>query len=312
MVGDDGVLALFSADGDPLPSSIERKAKEQRSAELRDLLCQHCAEINAEIEAVVDVHRDTPAPDTVFPFHPASFEIERPRQPTKHRVNPVLRALLPFVVKGRVAANAELEAEYGRAVSEWERQRHRFDRDQQARLAEMDRMRREHVETMGIVLEAQFRRIQWPKETSISFDVLDGGRRVALDVDLPEIEDMPAQRARVAERGWKVSTRDLSARDLRQTYAVHIHGVIFRLIGEVYGVLPTVVEVTASGYSQRPDRVTGRVRDDYLLSARTTREQWSRFDFKALDRLDVVEALATIDIRRSMTKTYVFKPVEPF
>ena len=92
----------------------------------------------------------------------------------------------------------------------------------------------------------------------------------------------------------------------------HVHGVGFRLIGETFAALPTAQRVTLSGYSQRSDPATGRIRDDYLYSVRVNRDDWARIDFEKLSMVDVVESLTLFELRRKMSKTGVFKPIDPY
>ena len=70
--------------------------------------------------------------------------------------------------------------------------------------------------------------------------------------------------------------------------------------------------VVGSGFSQRINRATGVVADEYLVSVSVDRMRWSRIDFSALDRVDPVEALTRFDLRRRMTKTGTFTAIEPF
>jgi hypothetical protein len=67
-----------------------------------------------------------------------------------------------------------------------------------------------------------------------------------------------------------------------------------------------------SAYSQRPDRATGHVTDEYLYSVQVDREKWSRINFDNLRNLDVVEAFSQFNIKRNITKTGGLKPIEPF
>jgi len=90
------------------------------------------------------------------------------------------------------------------------------------------------------------------------------------------------------------------------------HGTVFRAIGEAFFVLPQLQEVVASAYSQRPDPATGNIRDDYLLSTRVRRTVWMEINFENLEALDVVVCFERFELRRRVTKTGVFQPVEPF
>ena len=78
-------------------------------------------------------------------------------------------------------------------------------------------------------------------------------------------------------------------------------------------MLPTVQRATISAYSQRIDPSTGRERDDYLYSARVSRERFAAFNFDNLAAVDPVAAFDQFDeLRSAVTKTGLIKPIEPF
>jgi hypothetical protein len=54
------------------------------------------------------------------------------------------------------------------------------------------------------------------------------------------------------------------------------------------------------------------VRDEYLLSARIARSSWAGIDFNNLDSFDLPEVFSAFQLRRKMTKTGIFSPIEPF
>jgi len=160
-------------------------------------------------------------------------------------------------------------------------------------------------------LEENLQDIAWPRETLVSLDISERGQHVRLDVDLPEIEDMPSKIAAVPARGLRLSIKELPTVQVRKRYMAHVHGVGFRIIGETFAALPCARRVTLSGFSQRNDPATGQVRDDYLYSVSVERSDWERIDFELLAMVDVVESLAQFELRRLMTKTGIFKPIEP-
>jgi hypothetical protein len=73
---------------------------------------------------------------------------------------------------------------------------------------------------------------------ALTLELMDQGRAVFLDVDLPEIEDFPARTASIADDGRRLVVKKKSQRALRAEYARHIHGVAFRLAGTAFAVLP--------------------------------------------------------------------------
>lgn len=91
----------------------------------------------------------------------------------------------------------------------------------------------------------------------------------------------------------------------------HIHGIGFRIIGEIFSALPITQEVTLSAYSQRLNTSTANIKNEYLYSVQVTRNLWSGINFNNLESLDITEALAQFNIIRNMTKNGSFKPIKP-
>lgn len=161
-------------------------------------------------------------------------------------------------------------------------------------------------------LEAVLQGIVWPRETTVSLEVSEDRRRVTIDVDLPEVEQLPRKTAAVPARGFRLSIKEMSPTNVQKLYMRHVHGIGFRIIGESFAALQAVEEVSLSAYTQRADKATGHVSDHYLYSVRVERTRWKEINFAALTEIDVVEALARFELRREMTKTGVFRPIEPF
>jgi len=164
---------------------------------------------------------------------------------------------------------------------------------------------------MESVLDDHLTDIDWPQETSLSFELSDDGKTLMLDVDLPEIEDFPRTELRMYQRGIGVSVKELSDTALRKLYMAHVHGMGFRLIGEGFACAPPVETVVLSGFTQMINRATGRVEDRYLYSVKVNREAWQQVHFGNLEAVDPVEALAAFELRRDMTKTGIFRSIEP-
>ncbi len=132
-----------------------------------------------------------------------------------------------------------------------------------------------------------------------------------MDVDLPVIDDIPQDVAAIAARGLKVNIKEKSQTQTRKEYMTFIHAVLFRAVGEAFYVLPRVDSVIASAYTQRVDSATGHTGDEYLLSVRVDRNEWTQVSFNNLDSLDVVVCFERFELRRAMSKTGVFQPIEP-
>jgi hypothetical protein len=310
-VTDDGTVYFQDSDGNPLQEHLVTAAKKQQGDAIRNLIQQKCDEINAQIEALGEIHFYTPDPVEKPGYVPQEFA-----EPVPQRPNPTKLGLMGALLRSRreriEKENSEKISQFQKALSSWHAAKLAFDATEQSRKNVIEKGIYEDVEVMKTFLEEVLQDIVWPRETTLSTEILDGGREVFVDVDLPEIEDLPRQIASVPQRGYKLSVKDMSAGQVQRLYMRHVHGVGFRLIGEVFSALPKAQLVVLSAYSQRPNRSTGNVEDEYLYSVRVDRSAWARINFANLREIDVVEALAQFEIRRSMTKTGVFKPVEPF
>ena len=154
--------------------------------------------------------------------------------------------------------------------------------------------------------------ISWPYETNVSFEV--GGDTIKIDVDLPEIEDIENQNVVVKGRGANkhMEKVEKSARQTRQDYAQHIHGIGMVLTGLAFNVLNNISTVVISAYSQRLSTTTGNYNDEYLYSVKIPRAEWLKVNLKNKEHLDPILVLGMFEIRRNMTSTAVFKPITPF
>jgi hypothetical protein len=208
--------------------------------------------------------------------------------------------------------NAERVAEHERVVAAWESAKSSFEASESERKVLIERGIYTDTKAMEAFLEMVLLDIVWPRETTVSAEVNDAGKQVFIDVDLPEIEDMPTKTASAPQRGYKLTVKEMTPSRVQQLYMRHIHGIGLRIIGETFATLPVAQTVVLSAFSQRPDPKTGHLNDEYLYSVRVGREEWSGLNFENLESLDAVEALAQFELRREVTKMSGLKPIEPF
>ena len=309
-VRDDGTLYFVDDLGKPMPEHLVEVAKKQNREAIIGLVQRKCDEINEQVEALGRMHLDTPDARQRPQFIAERFNGEQPVMK-----QPIVPGFFDRVFKSRMQrirdANEAADESYREAKKDWERSKATFDREVAKRKVLVESLIYLDVSAMESFLEECLQEVIWPRETAVSIDVRDGGKVVLLDVDLPEVEDMPTKLAAVPARGLKLSIKDLAQTKVQRLYAEHIHGIVFRLAGEALAALPASDRVIVSGYSQRRDKATAQLRDDYLLSVRIERPKWLENDFAHLGSLDVVEALGRHDLRREMSKTGLFKPIAP-
>jgi hypothetical protein len=309
-VKDDGTVEFKDLDGNPLPDEWIARAKRQKGDQIRELIVKACNQMNEKVEALGTIHVHTPPPHERLRYEAGRFDVPKPMQP-EAKPHGFLGWLFKSVRERIDAENAEKEADYIAALDEWQAAKKVFEKVETERRLLLEERVFSDVGAMEEVLEGALQAISWPRETVVSAEVDEGGRLVLLDVDLPEIEDLPKTTASVPSRGYKMTIREIGPTKLQKLYMQHVHGVGFRIIGEAFAVLPKADEIILSAYSQRANKATGAVTDEYLYSVRVKRSDWSAIRFDNLVGLDVITALERFELQRDMSKTGIFRPVEP-
>lgn len=307
-----GGEALFRyPNGSPVPESLAAAALAQNFIVVTAFMDERAEEVNRDFLRAERIHFHTPDPSISPAFKVREFDLPKPAQPTKDSIG-LLRSMFKSQ-RDRVEKKYSAEMhEYRRALVEWNESRKEFFSRENRRKRLVERDIYSDLDAMSQYLESTLESIDWVRETIVSFDVIRDGKVVFLDVDLPEEEDMPVRTASVSKRGDRVLFKDLGPTAIRKLYMSHIHGVAFRLIGEVFAALPVSKEVVFSGYSQRVNSSSGHVEDEYLISVWVSRDEWAKLAFNNIQAISVVDALARFNLRRKMTKTGVFKPISPF
>jgi len=311
-IAEDGTVHFLDESGGPLSNYLVGLAKRQKGDEIRAKLTEICDRMNEETTSLALLHCHTPPPSTTGALYPRrEFPQPEPREPSYRRISFVDRLL--FRRRGIERDNKVLRQHYQAAVEKWTAVSNAFyQREHQKAAAFSQRLQRGDLELMHEVLEREIADIRWPRETLIAFDIIDGGKGVAMDVDLPEIEDLDRKVASVPARCYKLTLKEMTTKARQELYAKHVHSVGFRLIGEVFATLPTIEGVTLSGYTQRPDGSTGHLRDEYVYSVRVCRPRWAEINFTNLAALDIVGAFERFDLRRKLSKSGLLGTIEPF
>lgn len=308
-VEDDGTVHFLDPNGQPLSDYLTNLAKRQQGAKIKEMLAETSERINAGVEALGRLHHFTPRPDEVPTRARRDFDKQPPEPHVVRKVGLLARLLGKRTLIE--AENVEKEKVFASDLAKWRREKSLFERLEEEESQKFDQQLRTDPDFMQQVLEDNLQEIAWPRETLVSFQIQNAGRSIALDVDLPEIEDMPRKVTTVPERGYKLSVKELKGKALQELYARHVHGIGFRIIGEVFATLPTVEEMTLSAFTQRDAPATGQRLDTYIYSVGVKRGDWARINFKALAAVDVVASFELFILRRKIARNGAFEAIVP-
>lgn len=308
-VHDDGTVMYLDERGQPLSDYLTNLAKRQQGAKIKELLIATSQRINNEVDALQKLHEFTPAPDDVPKRDRREFPKARPVEPQPRNVTFLLWL---FGKKSAIeSANASRQRAYESALAAWKSEKATFDESETAEVRSFSERLLKEPAFMQQVLEDCLQDISWPRETLVSFEIGDAGTDVAIDVDLPELEDLPTKTTSVPERGYKLNVKQIKPKQLNEIYSRLVHGIGFRIIGEVFATLPTVDKVTLSAYTQRDLPATGERSDTYIYSVSVERAQWAQINFKKLSAIDVSAALASFTLVRNINRAGGFEEVAP-
>jgi hypothetical protein len=310
-VEDDGTVKFLDSNGNTLSDYLTTLAKRQHGGQIRQALAEASAKINAETESLGTLHFFTPKPDDIPVRHKRVFEKPAPVLPSPRPVGIFSRLLGK---RGEIETkNAEDKHFYETVeLPRWKAEQFAFEALEDKQSKAFDHSLRTDANFMQQVLEDNLADIVWPRETVVSFDVQNDGKSAQLDVDLPEIEDIPRRVTNLPERGYKLSLKELKGKALQELYARHICSIGFRIIGEVFACLPTVEQVALSAFTQRDDPSTAQRSDTYVYSVRVNRGDWAKINFNNLPAVDIVTCFDRFELRRKIRRSGAFEAIVPF
>lgn len=307
----DGVVSLSAVDGVALSEQQAREAKKVLETPIREELELLCASNNATLDAVGKIHHQTPAPQASPVFTAKVFDTPAPKKPALPQGG-VWEAIWPPAKRRLEVKRAAIKAEYAEVAEEWAKTRAAF------MAAEAERERRETVdvwtslEAMAVTLETHLAEILWPRETEVTFDLGDNSKTVAASVNLPSEDEMPYEEWRLHGSQLRLTRKTLTATRRREAYRNYVHGVAIRVLGEVFARLPTVQVALVNGVVTTDNSATGEPEEAALYSVIARRSEWSQIWFDRMAGTDPGETLGLFNLRRDLTKTGVFRTVQPF
>lgn len=141
--------------------------------------------------------------------------------------------------------------------------------------------------------------LDFPFEALCRVDVPDAGRALLL-LDLPEVEDVvPETKARVLRSGATKEVKRTKAERM-EAYAGLACGLAFLMARVAFVAGPTLKTVTIAAYTQRRQRRSGALEDDFVYEVTLSRAVSAVLDPTVIDPVQELERLPS-RIRRTAT-----------
>jgi len=252
--------------------------------QIRDWLMALADERNHAIYGLSQLHQQIPQPGSRFnPVRP--FDQPAPVRRVPEPLG-LIEKLNPFAKKRYEEELARAQALFEVETREHDEARSCHHRYMQLVLAKQRLAQTGNQQAMSELLNDAFSSVNWPKETLIDFEFVSD-QVLMLDVDLPEIEDIGGLVFTPNANLSGLSEKKLKVSEINQIYQEHIYGVIARIVGEAFAVLPTLDSVIISGYTQRRNK-QGEVQDDYVISIGIDLETWRKIYPQITNNLSVI------------------------
>lgn len=204
--------------------------------------------------------------------------------------------------------------------NDWERRKHDFDQSEAERVAAVNcRNKFEYDSQMkayetyfngdendvSAQIDASLSAIELPCEFSIDYDLDLASGSLKLNLDLPEIEDIPSNKASILASGM-VSVKEKTKKELREDYATCVTGLAFYFAGMMFNISSKIATIEVSAYTQRMDGKIGEITDQYIYAVRFDRDTFKTLKFRNIVPYESFELFPHV---MRLTKQMVFKSI---
>ena len=339
------ILNLFDSQGRAITDeSTIRKVKrtDQYKQGVEKLMQDKKEEIENSFKEFVEIYKSTPAlfiesdiKEELKNLTPQHYERKLFNEPApliedvkkdleiiaKQKINKIFFWKNKSLRNDYVANN--LQSKFQELTEAWEQRKNNFELEQdnieieenerynkeyEFVLAEIENYLEGNEDYVGSKIEILLNEITLPVEFSIDYDYDREKSVLYIDLDLPEIEDMPVEKVNTLASG-KISVKNKSQKEIKYDYAQCVCGIAFYFSGLFFNISSMIKTIQISGYTQRVNKTTGNIGDDYVYSIRFDRSVFENLNYK---EIDPIEAFNNFDYRMNFTKSFDLKTIEPF
>lgn len=335
LITDQCLISIISKT----PAFRERKAKLQR---LRQNAGAATVEQDRErMREVLDVYKSSPVVSdrSVFesrlvglspkeyellPFSEAAPDLGQLQYEVSREADAAI-STLAFWKRRRMKNeyfNSHIEQRYYERKQAWEYRKNKFEREQIERKRQLDRRyydeylaekRKVERALSGDSSYIEDEVAHWfeacvlPLSIDAQYEYRGDCRTLLVDLDLPEIEDLPQEKL-VQLKSGIVKSKAKTQKELRNEYVQCVFGFCVLVLTSLLSISPAINSMVLSAYTQRPDK-NGDIVDDYIVSMRVPRDRMC--GLRVAD-FDPKELCLGFEARCKMTQTGIFKTIVPF
>ena len=333
-ITDEAVLRKIKA------TDVYKRTKQNLEFQRQQLLSQTYAESIEENEKLINIHRMSPTVDALEEYDrilktlaPPAYQIPpfATPAPTIESIRIQLTNEAQTNVTGNIFKVGKLrkqyvddnaQSRYSAAVAVWEQSKNAYYQEQkQIEAAENARFQKAFEENKAYMqalirgdsdvlcgaIEDWISSCELPLEFNVDYEWFPERNMVFLDVDLPEIEDLPdMELTRLASGNLREKKKTQAT--LKQEYVTLVLGLSIFISANVFNVSPAIHSIVISGYTQRRDKA-GDINDDYIYSIKFDREAFQK---SVLANVVPQNFCSRFENRMNITTSMIMKKITPF
>lgn len=115
-----------------------------------------------------------------------------------------------------------------------------------------------------------------PFEIQVNYDYDEVTGHIFLDLDLPEIDNMPDIEFKISESGRLIEKKK-AQKTIKDEYQTLVYGLGIFLVTNIFNISPHINGILVSAYTQRKDK-KNNIKDTYVYSIKFEREPFERLD----------------------------------
>ncbi len=218
-------------------------------------------------------------------------------------------------------ANDLIDKKFGDLYTQWQEKKLQFDTEQKEIAKQCNaeykiqfEEDKKHFEllnagdksTIEKHIDDWLSKIELPIDFSIQYELSDN--LMYVDLDLPEIEDIPTEKATMLANGT-VKRKNKTQKEIKIDYVKCVFGTAVFFAANFFNASPVIKKIVMSGYTQRKDKKTDIINDDYIYSIVFLR---SFFEETSLSDVNPYEFCMEFENKSNVTSTMLCKTIIPY
>lgn len=218
--------------------------------------------------------------------------------------------------------NLNIKNRLSEEIEKWNREKECFEKLEQDKETEQNRLYQEEYEIekdsleksikgdeeyINNAIEVWLSELETPLEFDIQFEYNKNTKILGIDLDLPEIEDFPNQKAIQLASG-NLKLKNKTQAELKSDYVTYVFGLAVFIVSHLFNISPMIDNIIISAFTQRRDKI-GNINDDYIYSIKFDRVGFSELKF---NNVTAYQICMMFENRCNLSAANTFKNIIPF